>query len=122
MELVEAEQLPGPGQFGVGICVTGRLRRPSGQELGVVQQELALAIGALGAGLAGVGTTVVFQVKLAIPDRQSLAGLRFEVLEELAGASHPQAWCARVIGQPLTVLQHLAGRPATTVSPAKGSK
>ena len=87
VELVETEQLPGAGQFSVGILVVGRQGSPGGEKLGVVQEELTFAIGAFDVRLAGVGATVIFQIKLAVPDRQSLASLRLEIPEEFAGAA-----------------------------------
>ena len=99
--------------------IVRRQGRPGGQKLGVVQQELALAIGALDAGLTGVGAAVILQVELAVPHGQPFTGLCLEILEKSPGGAWAHTGRTGMIGQPPTVLQHLRGRAAAAIPPAE---
>src|SRR5205085_5968540 len=81
VELVQERELPGPFQVlrGVGCEAAGP---HAGQEFGVAQEELALAVSALVASLSRIGASVQLQIELADPYRQVLrVGLR--LLEEI---------------------------------------
>ena len=99
---------------GVGV---GRVGQPGQrrQDLGVVQQELALAVGALVARLGGVGAAVVFQVKLAVPGGQALSHAGLQVAEEIPHPAKVRARRGGEAAQHLDILQHLARRAAAPI-------
>ena len=121
VELVETDQPPGLGEGFAGVGVVGvEVAGEAGQEFGVVQGELGLAVGAFAAALGGVGAAVVLQVQLAVPGGQVGAAGCFQVAEEVAGgalAGLRQAGEARHRTQ---VFEHFAGRAAAAVAVAKG--
>jgi len=67
VKLIEADELPRLIEFGAGIGVSGvKVLCERGEELGVVQEKFALAIGALVAGLRGVGAAMIFEIEFAV--------------------------------------------------------
>ena len=112
MELVQAQKPPRLGQ---------RLGRPAVQrreclrQLGVMEQDLRLSVGALDPALAGQDAAMAFEVELPLPDGQALRLLlqRFEIgahgrRHHLRRAGHG------AIGTGLA--DQLVGRPATAVA------
>jgi hypothetical protein len=72
--LVETNQLPGLAQ-GIGrVPIVGIQQSGEGsQEFGVMERELALAVGPFAAAVGGVGAPVILQVQLTVPGRQSVS-------------------------------------------------
>ena len=85
-----------------------------------MQQELALAVGALVAALRGVGAAVQFQVEFAVPGRQNVAGLLLHALVELARRAVAHLGQAGEVVHLADVFQHLARRAAAAVAIAEG--
>ncbi len=120
VELVEADQLPRPVQLSMGVVIV-RIEQggQDGQEFGIVQEKLALAIGTLVAALGGVGAAVVLQVELAVPGRQAVSDLGFQLAKELP---HFAALDLRRGGETphlADVLQHLPRGTAAAVAVAE---
>ena len=118
VKLVQAEQFPGVAQVVAANVGAGQRPGQRGQKLGVVEEELAPAVGPFDAGLGGVGAAMVFEVQFAVPGGEAVAGGLFQAAEEVVHA--PQA-DTRQRGEGFhlpQVLDHRAGGAAAAVAVA----
>ena len=121
VELVEADGLPGILVIGNWILVISDKRGIGGDELCVVQEEFALAVGAFVAGLRGVGAAVVFEVQLAVPDGHHLVvAERRDGFEELPDAGLFDLRQGGEVLHGFDVFEHLARGAAAAVAEAVG--
>ena len=77
VELIEADGAPRIGKFRNWILVIGAKRCERGDEFGIVQEELAFAIGAFIARLRGVSATMIFKIQFAVPNRCAVFFVKF---------------------------------------------
>ena len=109
MELVEADQLPGMGQGRCGVDI-GRVQAGSQrrQEFSIVQRKLRFAVGALVASLRGISAAVQFKVEFAVPGRQLISQVAFQLAEEILdlakmdvrrGGKLPRFWISSSISR-----------------------
>ena len=89
------------------------------QELGIVQEEFALAVGALVAALGGVGAAVVLQVEIDVPRRQAVSDLSLQLAEEFAHLATLELRRSGKMPHLSDVLHHLPRGAAAPIAPPK---
>ncbi len=120
MELIQADQFPRLVERRLRIDVIAVQAGRRRQEFGVVEQKLALTVGALVAALRRVGAAMQLQVELAIPRRQPVARFGFQFLVEFLDRTVAHLGQAREVAHCADVFKHLTRGTAAAVAVAKG--
>ena len=120
VELVEQDQFPAFVERLLRVVGSPQVGQRS-EELSVVVQKLALAVGPLVSRLGGVGAPVELQIQLPIPHRQPRRIL-LQAAEEILRPPLGDAWRAGEILQPSAILQHLRRGPAAPVAETEGQQ
>ena len=96
MELVETDEFPGPPKGCVGIAIV-RVEQPGlgRQVLGIVEEKLAVPIGAFIAALGRIGATVQFKVQLTVPGGKCITKGRLKLIKERANTALLYSWKRR---------------------------
>ena len=118
MELIETKDFPETRYLVSGIELDPSPVGDCGQQLDIVQQELAFAILTLDCRLRGVGATVVLEVELTDEDGV-VAGFALESRKELFARALRCAGDSLQIADSPQYLEHLLGRAAAAVSVAE---